>query len=1354
MKRLLKRHLSFWARWFWGVALFLVITLAVVVQLGKALFPVLNDYRGELEAQLSSQLGVEVSIGVISADWTGLRPRVTLSEVAVRNLAQEPVFQVEEVSAEVSLLSTLRDWRLGFRKVTFRGLSAALAQNELGQWWVEGLERGPPRPPRAEDSARFTDPVDIFLFGRRVELRDTRLTLLFRDGLSTELVTPYVRLENDAHFHRLTASFAVDEEDKALDLVVEGEGDPRDDVNFTARGYLHLQRFPAEKVLAVLGIRDNLWTEASAADPSWRDEGRVTLSLWFQGSSSRGISWSGDVRVDGSPLRPPEGMQWPESLQSRFSGAWEPQRGWQLSAADASLEWPEFSAPPLDFQLRGRFGGETELAVASLDLASWTDVMQRAGALQGALDEIFAELHPQGELRNLHVVQRPAERGYFSLRGNVVQASVGAWQGAPALEGVNGYIEASAFGGEIRLLSEAGFSMNFPLLYHQPLTFQRAEGTVRWEIDMDARKVYVGSGLVRLDNEAVSARGHFNVHVPMVANGEPEMTLVVGVGRGTADLHHTLVPFTAPGPLLEWLDRAVRGGDVHNAGFIYHGSLAKEATIARVIQLRGHVTNAEIAFDPTWPALQSGSGLLYLDDHNLTVTDLHGTLEQVQVSDARVDLVTLADEDRAVRVRATAVAESDKAVALLGKTPVGEMLGNDLMSWQWRGAVAAELDVQVPLEKDQADAYQKVQLAFKDNHLYMPGLDLTLAEVSGPLTYDSEQGLSSPGLKARLWEKTVRAVLSTEQSASGRAVVAQLKGKVDVADVQAWSQRPELAFAQGASQVTGELRVPLAGAAPLRLVLNSALQGVELTAPVPFHKPASQALPLQVVVESRPATANTPAYDDRFPAYDYRFTVADAAELRLSMRGGRVRAADLAFAQEPGPMQEGIFQVHGQVPYADALLWRDALERYLDLSANEVGTPPGGSDPAQAADFLPFRIKLDIGELQAGELRLEHARLNASDAQGVWQLALEHPHLAGTAIWSPGDKPLQLQLERLYLPGQDESGGDGVLAEGDGIKVAGDPFAPEVGDFWQSLDLAGIPAADVSIADLRNGATELGRWTFKLRPIERGLLVYDLTAETVGLTISGRGKPGAELVWTRTPKGDNSYFSGLVHAGNLAETFRRLGFEPALTSDSANFDVELQWATPPVGINLLTLAGVVDLSVQRGVFSRGGGVGDNPLLKLIGLLNFDTLARRLRLDFSDLSATGLAYEEINGALLFRRGLVHIQQPLQVSTPSSYLQLVGELDVVHETLDTQLVATLPLAGNLTVAAAFTGGVPLAIGVYVVGKIFKNQVERVSSLRYKVTGRWDDPDAKLERIFENTVVDPSIRSSQSKGGSVEP
>src|SRR5690606_4984885 len=165
----------FWARTIWGTALFLIISLAVVVQLGRTVFPLLNDYQEEIEEQLSVRLGVQVEVGNITAEWTGLRPRITFADVSVRNLQGETVFSADTANAEVSLLSSIKDWRLGFRRIRFNGLAATLAQNQAGRWWVQGLTRktGGEQPLTGAAVPQLSDPMDIFLFGRRVELNQT-----------------------------------------------------------------------------------------------------------------------------------------------------------------------------------------------------------------------------------------------------------------------------------------------------------------------------------------------------------------------------------------------------------------------------------------------------------------------------------------------------------------------------------------------------------------------------------------------------------------------------------------------------------------------------------------------------------------------------------------------------------------------------------------------------------------------------------------------------------------------------------------------------------------------------------------------------------------------------------------------------------------------------------------------------------------------------------------------------------------------------------------------------------------------------------------------------------------------------
>lgn len=1342
--RWVKRHLSFWARTVWGSALFLIITLAVVVQLGRTVFPMLDDYRSEVEQQLSSRLGVQVGIDHIRAEWTGLRPRVTFTGVSVRNAEGQLVFSADSANAEVSLLATMRDWRLGFRRIRFRGLDATLEQNESGRWWVQGLARRLDEEKAEDDKDRITDPMDIFLFGRRVELAQTHLKLLFRSGLTTDISVPHIRLENDATFHRLETAFAVDEGEQAFHLVIEGDGNPRDEANFDLKGYLQLQDFPSEKVLAVMGIDSHMLAQDADVQGEWHGDGSVNLALWFNGSANRGVTLAGSLEVFGSPLKSPAGIEWPQLLRSDLNGRWDSKKGWQLGFNQARLIWTEFSAPPVDVLLQGGIGQETRLAVASLDVAVWTEIVLRAGLIRGYAAEVLDTLRPRGELFNIQLARRTREQGYFSLKANIREGGVDAWVGAPALQGVEGYVEAGAWGGEIRLQTDHGFSMNFPQIYDEPLVFDRAQGAIGWDIDLNARRVGVSSSLLYLANEHVSANGHFNLRFPLNRDiADPEMTLVIGAKQGSAMLHHQLIPNVLPQPLLEWLDRAIQGGQLENAGFIYHGPLG-ESDLARVVQLQAEVHEGELVYDSQWPALRNASGKVYLDDRDLYVTDLHGFLGNVQVKDAQVQLLQVSDEDLGVRVRGSVAGDSRAAAEFLAQSPLRDLGGDELASWQWQGELAGNVDLLVPFDVDHPAAYQKVKLRFIDNRLVMPNLNLDFANLNGPLEYDSATGLSSSGIGALLWGKPVSAAIRTEMSGNSSQLLVDLTGSADVADVRKWSARPELVFAAGVAEVTGQLKVPLRNAGDtLNLSLTTPLEGVDIMAPPPLGKTAAQAMPLQIEVEHQRESG----------FQHYRFVLQDLAKLLVINQNGVVRALDMALGHVANSAESGIFHIHGQVDSADAMVWWDAIQELVRVRS-EAEKAADESGEVTADQEMPIRLDLVFGNLQAGDLELENFHMTGGNAGDIWKIGVEHPTIAGSVTWISDEQPLQLQLERLYLPDDDVASGntpetatvDQLLSQDDLFQ----PLEPEP-DFWQSLDLAAVPPMDIQIQDLRSGDRQLGRWDMKLRPIEKGLLAYDLTAATVGLNIAGRGKPGAELIWLRTDSGNETFFSGQITGSNLGDTFRHLGLDPALTSSNAVFDVDLQWSDVPPRFTLANLAGEVDLTIERGIFSRGGAVGENPLLKLIGLLNFDTLARRLRLDFSDLSSTGLGYETIRGSLLFRTGSIHIRDPLQVETPSSNLQLVGDLNVVQETMDTQLVATLPLAGNLTMAAVFTGGVPLAIGVYVMGKVFKDQVDRVSSLRYDVTGRWDDPKVKLERIFENTV---QKNGSKAEGAKSEP
>lgn len=1333
MTKWLKQHARFWVRTFWGTVLIGVIALAVTVQMGRAVFPIMNEYRGSVERALSDRLGVDIAIGGIAGEWQGLRPKLALADLSVRNPETgEAVFTVSTVEVEVGLLSSILDWRLAFRQVSFDGLQVTLMQEDEGRWLVRGLPETEAAALEAVDPAQqplIDDPLDIFLFGRRVNLQDTKLRFVFRNDLQADITIPRIRMENDVDFHRLNAELRVGERAQAMALVVEGRGDPRDEQNFDANGYLSLRDFPSEQVLAALGITaDALIDESDAVVPQWQHDGRVDLNLWFNGTAEKGFRWSGDVAVEGVPLIPPEGVQWPRLFSSTFYGEWDSRAGWEVALRDTELSWDDFAAPAFTALFRGGRGDPSELRVDRLDLNAWHDVFTRAGWLPEPLTGIFNELRPYGELNRVAMQARAPEDGYFFLRANVRNGGVHPWSGVPAVDGVNGYLETTALDGHIMLNSQDGFTLNFPKVYHHPLAFERADGDLRWKVNLEEQRVGISSGEFRVAREDVSAKGYLNLRLPFHPEPgvEPEMTLVIGVEEGFADLHRMLVPYTVPEDLYSWLDSSILEGSLHEGAFIYHGTLMSESKLHRVLQLSVRARDAVIQFDPRWPRLSSADGRLLLDDQRFSVTRLKAEMLGVSIEQGSIALRQSArGASPAIALQGRIRGTSQDILQLLKTSPVRSVMGEELANWKLQGGLAGAVDLLVPLGSDKGGE-QHIRLQLEDNGLYIPTLDLSFTGLNGDFNYSSQTGLQV-ALRGSLWGNAMQFSMDTlEPNTDGARLQGRFSGAVDLAPLTAWMNRPEMGFFSGSAQVSGRLLVPLGSDEPIAMDLHSDLLGVAIDLPHPVGKTTDSPTPFHMRLELDTSDRET----------RYRFDLQNrvGVKAQLVRRSDAMQAASIVFGDEEPKLESGFVNVSGRLVSGDAIQWYDALLRYMNaLDAQPVALVNDErftlrKDPFRIYHHTPVRARLHFDRLHATALEFRDVSLEALELAESWQINLAGPDIAGTVEYFGEQRPLRVDLDHLTLT---------TSEVGDQHPEDVDTSATGEVSGMSALDPASLPAAEVQLSDWYIGKQPMGQLSFRLRPSDSGAVVFDLHAQVRGLHIQGPDERGAELIWLNTDRGHVTHFSGVATAGDVGEVLQAWEMEKALTSKTAAFDFSLQWLGAPDDMTLLSLAGLVEVDIERGRFIRGASAGENPLVKLVGLLNFDTLARRLRLDFSDLHPEGMGYEQVTGELVFHRGTISIESPLKVSMPASELQLVGTVDMVGERLDGQLVATLPLAGNLTFAAALTGGLPSAVMVFVVSKLFKRQMDMASSLRYRIRGAWDDPELKLEKVFESST-----------------
>ncbi|MFT7562145.1 MAG: hypothetical protein ACI93R_004080, partial [Flavobacteriales bacterium] len=404
MFQLKRSSLRVISRRFWGTVFTLVIAIAVLLQIARQAFPLVNDYRHVVSSELGKQLGVVIEIGRIHAEWKGLRPSIHLEDLRVLNTQFEPIFHVGDASAELSIIDSALQRRLEWRRIIFQDFETTIKQQDTGSWKIQGYGGG---TANTSNQFNFDDPLDVFLFGRRVEILDAALRFSYVTGEVSEIVVPRISLENDRFFHRLVADLSLDNVDgledhtdgesrQALKFVLEGYGDPRDEAKFTASGYLKLENIPASKVLNALST-----TKIDDVNDDGFDlDHNLDLELWFKGAPKFGLTISGKVSFLSESEQALKGVRLPSSFTAGISGAWQQKQGWFLNLQDFDLNWMGERAPLDHVSLYGN-GKKVGLRIPEIDIGYWAKSIHKSG-LENAekIQEVIADLDLKGRLKN------------------------------------------------------------------------------------------------------------------------------------------------------------------------------------------------------------------------------------------------------------------------------------------------------------------------------------------------------------------------------------------------------------------------------------------------------------------------------------------------------------------------------------------------------------------------------------------------------------------------------------------------------------------------------------------------------------------------------------------------------------------------------------------------------------------------------------------------------------------------------------------------------------------------------------------------------------------------------------------
>ncbi|MHA3734815.1 YhdP family protein [Pseudomonas sp. Eth.TT006] len=919
-----------------------------------------------------------------------------------------------------------------------------------------------------------------------------------------------------------------------------------------------------------------------------------------------------------------------------------------------------------------------------LDLTPITPLLNALGPLPENVATVVDHLKVTGALRNVLLDLRPnaTDGSKFGFAANLEQVGFDAYHGAPAARNVSGSLSGNLDGGELRMDSK-DFVLHLDPIFAKPWQYIQANARLTWKLDKDGFTLI--APYLKVLGEEGKIAGDFLIRLHFDHTQEDYMDLRVGLVDGDGRYTAKYLPQVLSPALDEWLRTAILKGAVDQGFFQYQGSLSKNAKDTdRSISLFFKVHDAELAFQPGWPHVSKVSGDVFIEDSGVRIVADKGQLLDTQVSDVFVNIPHApAGQAPHLLLDGGFAGGLGDGLKILQTAPIGT--GETFAGWEGEGDLQGKVKLDIPLEKGDLP---KILVDFKtaNARLKLAEPKLELSQLKGDLRFDSAKGLSGQNISAKAFDKPVTAQIFADGSPNKLKTRVTAAGQVEVKKLTDWLGVTQPLPVSGT--IPYQLQVNLDGT-DSQLTVSSSMKGVAVDLPAPFGMPAEQGRDTVFRMTLQGPERRYWVSYDQLASFTFAAPPSNIADGRGELFLG---TGDAVLPDAKG------LRIRGVLSELDVAPWQDLVSKYA------------GNDPGGSAKQLLNSADFKVGKLTAFGTTLDQAAVQVNRKPWAWNLALDSQQAKGSAsLPDAKGAPIAVNLQYVRLPAADPT-------------VQADENAP---DPLVSVDPTKIPALDITINQLFQGQDLVGGWSLKVRPTAKGIALNNLDMGLKGILLQGNG------AWEGPAGSTSSWFKGRISGKNLADVLKGWGFAPSVTSEEFHMDVDGRWPGSPAWLATKRFSGTLDASLNKGQFVEVEGGAQ--ALRVFGLLNFNSIGRRLRLDFSDLFGKGLSYDRVKGLLVANAGVYDTREPIRLTGPSSNIELNGTLDLVREQIDAKLLVTLPVTNNLPIAALIVGAPAVGGALFLIDKLIGDRVARFASVKYTVKGPWKEPAITFDKPF---------------------
>lgn len=1028
-----------------AAALAVLIAISIVV-LRYWVLPDIEQHHDRIELSLSQAIGSPVTIGEIKADWRGLRPHLSFTDVRILDEQRQPALVLSRIRSSVSWMTLLAaELRLASLEIDRPEL--LIRRDAQGKLFIGGVA--------LSRQGGDNDLSDWLLHQSNMVARDALIVWVDEQRTAPPLVLRQVELHIDNGLfdrHRF-ALRALPPAELATPLDVRGDfyGESFDDL-----AAWHGQLFTQLDYTDVTAWRP--WLDL----PDEFSRGRGALRGWLGVEGGKVAQVTLDLDLQGVVTRLAPDVPEMVVLWLRGRAAWKNAADeLEVSTRHLAMRLDNgIELQPTDFYLRTVRVNGTPLASgvvrANLLHLETLAALSNFLPLDASLRARLGAYAPKGRVSNLEAewqggLEKPDS---YRINGRFDDLALHRVGKMPGFSGLSMDVNGNETGGRLHINSRQ-LVVEAPDALREPLSFTTLTGQAGWKRKRGELLVTVDNVAVTNDDLAGNLYGSYRTQAGTLGI----LDLTVALTRGDVRRAARYTPLVAlDREDNDWLNGAMLAGHTDDFRVRVKGNLSDfplDGTEDALLEIGGRARGVVLEFDKAWPKVENIDGEFWIRGNKLEVKSDSATMMGARLGKLNVSIPDLMSEDLPLEIRGEADAASETFLQFIQQSPVRGYIDGFTDGMHAGGNAHLELFTRIPLLSNKP-AQVAGKVSVQDNDIDLGRGVPWLRKVRGALAF-TESGLKSEGVSAEILGGNATIDVRTEE---GGVVHASARGRVNLDAMRRTDPHPLLGHLYGGAAWDARIVVVKKSA---QLQINSNLVGIHSSLPQPFAKRAFEPMPLRVEKDN----------------------VIDGQDV-FTIQLGRVLNARLARREENGEMKikRGMinFGGEGRWPERDGI-W--LVGRMPTLSLQGWGGLLGAAD--DTSDGLPVAgANLVIGKATGFGMNIDDLRISADKRGEGIAAKLVSDEVNGEVEWQPrGEGKVTARLQNLAW---NEDGG----AKAGPAKSS-------------SISPDNLPSLQVAIENLQVKGKQVGRFELVGHPEGRDWRLRRLLITNPDGTLSGDG---------------------------------------------------------------------------------------------------------------------------------------------------------------------------------------------------------------------------------------------------------